>query len=47
MYLFDLDPRLAVLSEKNATHENEEQLGKAKIAKNDPASRLTNRIQKI
>ena len=36
-----------MLSEKNAMQKIEEQLGKAKIAENDPTLKLTNKIQKI
>ena len=44
---FDKGSRFVVLSEKNAMQKIEEQLGKAKIAENDPTIKFTNKIQKI
>ena len=47
VYPFDTGSRFLVLSEKNAMQKIEEQLGKAKIAENDPTMKFTNKIQKI
>ena len=47
IYQFDKGSGFAVLSEKNAMEKIEEQLGKAKVAENDPTLKFTNKIQKI
>ena len=47
IYPFDKGSGLVLLSEKNAMQKIEEQLGKAKIAENDPTLKFTNKIQKI
>ena len=47
IYQFDKGSGFAVLSEKNAMQKIEEQLGKAKVAENDPTLKFTNKIQKI
>ena len=47
IYPFDKDSGYVVLSEKNAMQKIEEQLGKAKVAENDPTLKFTNKIQKI
>ena len=45
-YPFDKGSGFVILSEKNAMQKMEEQLGKAKIAVNDPTLKFTNKIQK-
>ena len=47
IYQFDKGSVFVVLPEKNAMQKIEEQLGKAKIAENDPTLKFTNKIQKI
>ena len=47
IYPFDKGSGFAVLPEKKAMQKIEEQLGKAKIAENDPTLKFTNKIQKI
>ena len=47
IYSFDKGSGFVVLSEKNVMQKIKEELGKAKIAKNDPTLKLTNKIQKI
>ena len=47
IYPFDSGSRFVVLSEKNDMQKNEEQLGKAKIAKNDPTLRFNSKIGEI
>ena len=47
IYPFDKGSGFVVLSEKNAMQKIEEQLGKAKVAENDPTLKFTNKIQKI
>ena len=47
IYPFDKGSGFVVLSEKNAMQKMEEQLGKAKIAENNPTLKFTNKIQKI
>ena len=47
IYPFDKGSGFVGLSEKNAMQKIEEQLGKAKIAENDPTLKFTNKIQKI
>ena len=47
IYPFDKGSGFVVLPEKNAMQKIEEQLGKAKIAENDPTLKFTNKIQKI
>ena len=47
IYPFDKGSGFVVLPEKNAMQIIEEQLGKAKIAENDPTLKFTNKIQKI
>ena len=44
IYPFDKGSRFVVLSEKNTIQEIGEQLGKVKIAENDPTLKLINRI---
>ena len=46
IYLFDKGSEFVLLSEKTL-QKIEEQLGKAKIAENDPTLKFTNKIQKI
>ena len=47
IYPFDKSSGFVVLPENNALQKIEEQLGKAKIAENDPTLKFTNKIQKI
>ena len=47
IYPFDKGSGFVVLPEKNAMQIIEEQLGKAKIAENDPTLKFINKIQKI
>ena len=47
IYPFDKGSGFVVLSEKNAMQKMEEQLGKAKVAENDPTLKFINKIQKI
>ena len=47
IYPFDKGSGFVVLLEKNAMQKIEGQLGKAKIAENDPTLKFTNKIQKI
>ena len=47
IYSYDKRSEFVVLSEKNAMQKIEEQLGKSKIAENDPTLKFPNKIQKI
>ena len=47
IYSFDKGSGFVLLSEKNAMQKIKVELGKAKIAKNDPTLKFTNKIQKI
>ena len=47
IYPFDKSSGFVVLPENNALQKIEEQLGKAKIAENDPTLKFTNKIQKM
>ena len=47
IYPFDKSSGFVVLPENNALQKIEEQLGKVKIAENDPTLKFTNKIQKI
>ena len=47
IYSFDKGSEFVVLSEKNDMQKIEEQLGKVKIAENDPTLKFTNKIQKM
>ena len=47
IYPFDKGSGFVVLPEKNTMQKIEEELGKVKIAENDPILKFTNKIQKI
>ena len=45
IYPFDKGSGFVVVPEKNPMQKIEEQVGKAKIAKNDPTLKFTNKMQ--